>query len=84
MMINMDEYILKIRKALLYKHNIRTTLNVYESYSDEFQKTIKVYDMKAGKTRIIKTSSKVTLLKTMVEYLRKVEENDTTRIKRKA
>lgn len=84
MMINMDEYILKIRKALLYKHNIRTNLNVYESYSYEFQKTIKVYDMKAGKTRIIKTSSKVTLLKTMVEYLRKVEENDTTRIKGKA
>ena len=83
-MLDLDKYILKIRKALLYNHNIRTTLNVYESYSEEFQKNIKIYDMKAGKQKIIKTSSKVTLLKTMVEYLRKVEENDSTRIERKA
>lgn len=85
-MINLDTYILKVRKALLYKYNIRTNINIYESYSEEFNKNIKIYDARAGKQKIIKTSSKITLLKTLVEYLRKVEkENDkSTGTKNKA
>lgn len=71
-MINQSKLINKLILALK-QNNIIILINSYQVYSSEDDRTITIYSVKNGKNEIIKTSSKVNIIKALADILKEVK-----------
>lgn len=74
-MANYQKIISKLILALK-QNNIIILINSYQIYSSEYDRTITIYSVKNGKNEIIKTSSKVNIIKALADILKEVR-NDS-------
>lgn len=71
-MTNQSKLINKLILALK-QNNIIILINSYQVYSSENDRTITIYSVKNGKNEIIKTSSKVNIIKALADILKEVK-----------
>lgn len=71
-MTNQSKLINKLILALK-QNNIIILINSYQIYSSENDRTITIYSVKNGKNEIIKTSSKVNIIKALADILKEVK-----------
>lgn len=73
--MNTRELMYKLQTALKSK-NIIVCINIYQFYSQEQNRYIKMYTVKKGKEELIKTASQIKVIKTLKNLWDEVKDND--------
>ena len=71
----LDGYINTLKKAFWYNYGTRVCVNTNEYYNYENERMSKIYTLKINDEKVLKTASKVRLLKVLSTAYKELEEH---------